>query len=173
MKKWFGTDPKQFLSLVLLCLRTLILLPLYVHQTCPPRNESRCTSHRWLSPDRFKIYWFASILNQMTMKIRAEFVPGFWRVAKWGSWSCFTRGFFWKNSRVTCRKRKPSNLFFCVQGYWEILIFSRNERGNWRVTYISGGKSRPTLVHKFTNHARLSLKFTLHILILASITRHV
>ena len=123
MKKWFGTDPKQFLSLVLLCLRTLILLPLYVHQTCPPRNESRCTSHRWLSPDRFKIYWFASILNQMTMKIRAEFVPGFWRVAKWGSWSCFTRGFFWKNSRVTCRKGKPSNLFFCVQGYWEILIF--------------------------------------------------
>ena len=95
--------PKRFLSLVLLCLRTLILLPLYVHQTCPPRNESRCTSHRWLSPDRFKIYWFASILNQMTMKIRAEFVPGFWRANHASHWfinSRITLAFLW-NSRFT------------------------------------------------------------------------
>lgn len=112
MKKWFGTDPKQFLSLVLLCLRTLILLPLYVHQTCPPRNESRCTSHRWLSPDRFKIYWFASILNQMTMKIRAEFVPGLWRVAKWGSWSCFTREFFEKTPASPVEKGNLQISFF-------------------------------------------------------------
>ena len=42
-------------------------------------------------------------------------------------------------------------------------MFSRNERRNWWVTYISGGKSCPTLIHKFTNHARLSLKFTFHI----------
>ena len=42
-----------------------------------------------------------------------------------------------------------------------------------RVNYISGGKSRLTLDHRFTNHVRLSVKFTPHILILALITLHV
>ena len=73
--------------------------------------------------------------------------------------------FFEKTPASRVEKGNLQISFFCVQGYWEILIFSRNERGNWRVTYISGGKSRLTLVHKFTNHARLSVKFTLHILI--------
>ena len=36
-----------------------------------------------------------------------------------------------------------------------------------RVNYISGGKSRLTLDHRFTNHVRLFVKFTPHILILA------
>ena len=30
-----------------------------------------CASRRWISPDRFKIYWFASILKQITTEIRA------------------------------------------------------------------------------------------------------
>ena len=34
-------------------------------------------------------------------------------------------------------------------------------------------KSRLTLDHRFTNHVRLSVKFTPHILILALITLHV
>ena len=76
---------------------------------------------------------------------------------------------FWKNSRFTFRKGKPSSLC-SVLCFREILMFSRNERRNWWVTYISGGKSRPTLVHKFTNHARLSLKFTFHVSVLASFT---
>ena len=37
---------------------------------------------------------------------------------------------------------------------------------NSRVTYISEGKSRFTPAHKFTNHSRLSLKFTYQIIIL-------
>ena len=101
-----------------------------------PRNESRCTSHRWLSPDRFKIYWFASILNQMTMKIRAEFVPGFWRVAKWGSWSCFTREFFEKTPASPVEKGNLQIPFFVYKVTGKSWFFSRNERGNWRVTYF-------------------------------------
>ena len=76
---------------------------------------------------------------------------------------------FWKNSRFTFRKGKPSSLCSVLCFRW-ILMFSWNERRNWWVTYISGGKSRPTLVHKFTNHARLSLKFTFHVSVLASFT---
>ena len=81
--------------------------------------------------------------------------------------------FFEKTPASHVEKGNLQISFFVYKVTGKLLIFSRNERGNWRVTYISGGKSRPTLVHKFTNHARLSLKFTLHILILASITRHV
>ena len=46
---------------------------------------------------------------------------------------------------------------------WVSLMFSRKGRRNWRVTYISGGKLRPSCVHRFSNHARLSAKVTLHI----------
>ena len=42
------------------------------------------------------------------------------------------------------------------------------KENNSRVTYISEGKLRFVLDHKFTNHARLSVKFTpRHILFLA------
>ena len=71
-----------------------------------------------------------------------------------------------KFKRYVC-KRKTSPLSPCVESACE--RFSRNERKNYRITFISGGKSRPTLAHKFTNHARLSVKFTRHIIILVLI----
>ena len=64
-------------------------------------------------------------------------------------------------------KGKTSNLPSCAQGFWKNLRFPRNERWNSRVTYISGGQSRLTLDHGFTNRVRLSVKFTPRILILA------
>ena len=70
-------------------------------------------------------------------------------------------------------KGKTSNLPSCVQGFWKNLRFPRNERWNSRVTYISGGQSRLTLDHGFTNRVRLSVKFTPRILILALITLQV
>ena len=51
-------------------------------------------------------------------------------------------------------ERKTSNLSSCVQGVREILMFFHNGKIS-QVTYISGGKSHLTLVHKFTNHAHL------------------
>ena len=73
-----------------------------------------------------------------------------------------------KFTRYVC-KRKTSPLSPCVESACEMLRFSHNERKNYRVTFISGGKSRPTLAHKFTNHARLCVKFTRHIIILVLI----
>ena len=66
-------------------------------------------------------------------------------------------------------QKETSPLSPCVESACEMLRFSRNERKNYRVTFISGGKSRPTSAHKFTNHARLSVKFTRHIIILVLI----
>ena len=73
-----------------------------------------------------------------------------------------------KFKRYVC-KRKTSPLSPCVESACEMLRFSRDERKNYRVTFISGGKSRPTSAHKFTNHACLSVKFTRHIIILVLI----
>ena len=61
-------------------------------------------------------------------------------------------------------KGKTSNISPCVEGFWKILRISRDERRNSRVTYVSGGKLRLTLNHKFTNHARFSVKFTRQVL---------
>ena len=49
-------------------------------------------------------------------------------------------------------KGKTSNLSSRVERFWKILRISRDERRNSGVTYISVGKSRLTLNHKFTNH---------------------
>ena len=61
-------------------------------------------------------------------------------------------------------KGKTSNISPCLEGFWKILRISRDERRNSRVTYVSGGKLRLTLNHKFTNHARFSVKFTRQVL---------
>ena len=58
------------------------------------------------------------------------------------------------------------SLFKCKVPGREILRYSLNERENGLVTYILGGKSGFTMLHKFTYCACLSLKFTCHILIL-------
>ena len=53
---------------------------------------------------------------------------------------------------------KSLHMYATIQG--NLKVFPRFK--DLRVTYISGGQSRPTLVHKLTNHARLSVKFMRH-----------
>ena len=61
-------------------------------------------------------------------------------------------------------------LFFCARFWGNLEVFTKwttttttkKRKKNSRVTYISGGRSRPTLDQKFTTHPRLSVKFTAH-----------
>ena len=71
------------------------------------------------------------------------------------------RWLIWEDSR-----KFQISLFKCKVPGREILRYSLNERENELVTYILGGKSGFTMLHKFTYCACLSLKFTCHILIL-------
>ena len=59
-------------------------------------------------------------------------------------------------------ERGTSNLSSCIKVFREIMRFSRVERRQLWVTFTLGGKSHLKLVHKFTNQARLSVKFTCH-----------
>ena len=67
-------------------------------------------------------------------------------------------------------KRENLNLFSCMKGFREILRFSRTEIKQSRVTFTIGDKSHLTLVHRWTNQARVSVKSPCHILILALLT---
>ena len=54
-------------------------------------------------------------------------------------------------------KRENSTLSSCSEGFWKILRFSRNEFKSHGSRKFQEVRSRLTLVHKFTNHARLSV----------------
>ena len=71
---------------------------------------------------------------------------------------------------VTDRKGKISNLSSCVQGFGEILRFSRKEKKIQESNILQDVKSRLTQFHKFSNNVHLRVKFTCHILIVAFVT---
>ena len=58
-------------------------------------------------------------------------------------------------------KRENLNFLSCIKGFRGILRFSRTERKQSRVTFTVGGKSHLSLVHRWTNQARVFVKIPL------------
>ena len=55
-------------------------------------------------------------------------------------------------------KRENFNFLSRIKGFRGILRFSRTERKQSQATFTIGGKSHLTLVHRWTNQARVSVK---------------